>query len=360
MNTDSFEEILIDEKSMREMFYWCFLKFKLDPVSRQGRGGVEDKIGAFIDRFSNNCVNWLIFRHLFNGKGYTADADFFLYRYKSAKKSPDIIGIKKDNGQTIPFCFFNKSIWEMADDKMPFIEVKGLRKSQALAHLGSPQFNENNYFCYVETDFDEHYLLTAFKDDILSFADSMKMDPAYIKDNSSGVLISPPELEMPKSIGTIRLLGIYKGSEIKTHFTECASGVNPWYLVSIEEASSEDISKHTEFLSQKTTDGRYEYKCDVTNKFLPFYVDKNELVISKKNFLSYIVIKIKEKTLINHYSLEPGIYKVNFKKFSRSSKETEYLNYKSMLDHKFKGFQRSPKDSTGDLIMLIDRLVYPA
>jgi hypothetical protein len=51
--------------------------------------------------------------------------------------------------------------------------------------------------------------------------------------------------------------------------------------------------------------------------------------------------------------------KVNFKEFSRSSKETEYLNYKSMLDHQFKGCQQSPKDSAEDLIMLIDRLVNP-
>ena len=60
-----YEEIKITNKDMLPLLYWCFLKYRFDPSSRQGIGGREDKIGGFIDRFSNQSINWLLFDNIF-------------------------------------------------------------------------------------------------------------------------------------------------------------------------------------------------------------------------------------------------------------------------------------------------------
>ena len=86
------------------------MKFKLDPSSRQGTGGREDKIGGFIDRFSNSCVNWVIFNHLLRNDNFHIDPDYFFYNKKSAKRCADIIGLKGQSGKLVPFTFFEKEV----------------------------------------------------------------------------------------------------------------------------------------------------------------------------------------------------------------------------------------------------------
>jgi len=351
-----FEEIKIDKDSMLEMCYWCFLKYQIDPSSRQGLGGREDKIGSFIDRFSNNIINWLIFKNIFKAKSYTVESDFFFYSQKSAKKGADVLGIKKNNGELIPFFQFNNTAWEKVISEAPFIEVKGLRKNQNLAHLGLPQFARDHFYCYVETDFDEHYLLNLFDKEIYNYSKSMEMNPIYIKDNTKGIILSPSSLSPPSKIGSLRLLGIYKGTEIEEHFTKCEGGVKPYYLSSIEELSEKDKRKHKNFVSIKLTNGKYNHNPCKSDGFIPFYLSNKKLLISDKNsYKSYMVLKINEETEINKYLLKPGIYKLIFKKFERSSKETEYINYKSILNHNNQ-LENYLTDCTKELINLIDQI----
>lgn len=355
---DLYEELSIDKDAMLEMIYWCFLKFRIDPTSRQGIGGIEYKIGGFIDRFSNTCVNWLIFRHILKNKDYEVDSDYFIYKEKSAKKSPDILGIKKKNGQVIPFCKFNDTKWEMVNEEMPFIEIKALRKTQNLAHLGEPQFSTNHFFCYVETDFDEHYLLNFFEKKIYESANAMKMSSSYIKNNSRNIIIEPPFLSAPQKIGTIKLLGIYKGEEIKKEFTPCEDGFSPYYLSTVEIISEADLDKRTEFIKVNVINGKYEHKPDPnTSSHIPFYVNQDNFYIAdKKKILSKLLIKVERETYINEFLIPVGFATIIFKKFSRSKNETEYINHKFIIDQRNDMGHKAPKDSTEELINIIDKI----
>ena len=356
-NTNLYEEISIDKDAMLEMIYWCFLKFTIDPTSRQGIGGIEYKIGGFIDRFSNTCVNWLIFRHILKNKEYMVDSDYFIYKEKSAKKSPDILGIKNKNGQVIPFCKFNETKWEMVNDEMPFIEIKALRKSQNLAHLGEPQFSTNHFFCYVETDFDEHYLLNFFENKIYEFSKAMKMSDSYITNNSQNVIITPPSLSPPTKIGTIKLLGIYKGDEIKKQFTACEEGNSPWYMSSFEILTEADLKKGVEFNKVEVIDGKYEHKLGPSSSHIPFYVNQDSFYIStQKKTLSKLVIKVERETYINNCLIPIGFATIVFKKFERSKKETEYINHKFIIDQKNDMGHKGLLDSTEELINIMDKI----
>ena len=51
-----FEKIEITKEDFLPLLRWCLIKYKLDPASRQGIGGVEHKIGGFIDRFQTNVL----------------------------------------------------------------------------------------------------------------------------------------------------------------------------------------------------------------------------------------------------------------------------------------------------------------
>jgi hypothetical protein len=342
---------------MLEMIYWCFLKYTIDPTSRLGIGGIEYKIGGFIDRFSNTCVNWLIFRHILKNKNYIVDSDYFIYKEKSAKKSPDILGIKNKNGQVVPFCKFNDTKWEMVNEEMPFIEIKALRKTQNLGALGEPQFATKHFFCYVETDFDEHYLLNFFENKIYEFSKAMKMSDSYITNNSQNVIITPPSLSPPTKIGTIKLLGIYKGDEIKKQFSAWGEGEKPYYLSSVEILDESSLKKNAVFSKVDVIDGKYEHKLSSTSSHIPFYINQNSFYVSnQKKILTKLVIKVERDTYINNFLIPPGFATLIFKKFDRSKKETEYINHKFIIDQKNGIGHKGLRDSTDELIDIMDKI----
>ena len=84
LNTDTIE---ITKNDFAPLLHWCLIKFIVDPGSRMGIGGRADKIGGFIDRWSNQCVNWVMFNHLLRNEEFNIDPDYFFYSAKSAKKS---------------------------------------------------------------------------------------------------------------------------------------------------------------------------------------------------------------------------------------------------------------------------------
>ena len=205
-----FEKIEITKKDFLPLLQWCLVKFKLDPTSRQGIGGREDKIGGFIDRFSNQCVNWLIFNHILSNENFGVDPDMFFYNAKTAKKCADVIGIKGEDGKLVTLTYFDKDKW-VHKKNAPFVEVKTVRKSQYCSGLGLPQYDDNHYYVYVESEFNELYLYNFFE----TFPEeNLNMSESYIKDNSENI-ITKPVLDLPDNIATLRLLGIYKGHELK-------------------------------------------------------------------------------------------------------------------------------------------------
>lgn len=333
LSSNIFDEIKIETKDFLPMLYWCFVKFQIDPTSREGIGGRKDKIGGFIDRFSNQCVNWLIFNHILKPYDISVDPDFFFYNAKSAKKCADILGVRKDN-KLYPFTLFNKDSWEHIDG-MPFIEIKALRKSQNLAHLGTPQFSDDHYYCYVETDFDDLYLLKIFQEALYENKKLMYMDPGYIKDNSLNIIFNHfEELTEPKYIGTMKLINVINGNEIKKHFLECAEGVKPYYFDSFEQIDESAINSKMRKFPIDVKDGKILFNAESRSKHISFYIDKSdikEIHNGSQIFAGNMKIYSEESFHINHIEIPQGYVKLNFKKFDRSRKETEYCNYKNAL-----------------------------
>jgi DNA-binding HxlR family transcriptional regulator len=62
-----------------------------------------------------------------------------------------------------------------------FLEPRGIDVFPIMIELSI--FSTKHFFCYVETDFDEHYLLNFFEKKIYEFSKAMKMSDSYIYQN---------------------------------------------------------------------------------------------------------------------------------------------------------------------------------
>tara|TARA_B100000787_G_C16180779_1_gene291679 strand:+ start:748 stop:1830 length:1083 start_codon:yes stop_codon:yes gene_type:complete len=348
---NNYETIEITKEDFLPYLHWCLIKFQIDPSSRRGIGGVNHKIGGFIDRFSNQCVNWIIFNHLLRNEKFKVDPDYFFYREKSAKKCADIIGLKGENGKVVPLTYFNKTEWVHINNA-PFIEVKTLRKDQQIAHLGMTQYRDNNYFVYVESDFDELYLFNLIEGFLEKDFD-MSMNEIYVKDNSDNVLLSS-KVERPNKIATIRLMGTYKGADLKEHNLEFPMGKNPRYIGSIEKVNEKDTINPNKRIATKITDERFIYDPweEKLNEWLPIYTKANsiQMIHKERKTKGYLFIEVEEPCFLNEHHLEKGFYKINFKILDRSGKETEIFNHKSVYDNVNHNYPVFPDDRTDELI----------
>ena len=344
-----FKKIEITKKDFFPLLNWCLIKFKLDPSSRQGIGGREDKIGGFIDRFSNQCVNWMILNHMLSNENLKVDPDMFFYNAKSAKKCADVIGIKGKDNKLVTLTYFDKDKW-VHKENAPFVEVKALRKSQNCCGLGLPQFDANHYYVYVESEFNELYLYNFFE----NFSEQdLKMSESYIKDNSENI-IKEPIFDLPDNIATLRLLGVYKGSELKKHNLEYKPGENPRYITSIEPVNEEDIPTRIKFSRTINSDRFiYEPRKRMYEEFLPIYTNSKSIEIrhGKEEYVSKLYLKVNKKCFFNEHDLDEGFYIVNFKEFQRSGKEIEIFNHKSVYDTKCHKSNIFPTEASKELIL---------
>ena len=145
-NNYFFEPFEIKKEEMESHLHWCFVKYLLDQGgSKIGTGSRRSKVGEFIDRFSNQISNWLIFQHILKEYDLEVVRDNFFYSDIQAKKAPDILGLKKDN-KIIPFSLF-KNKW-IPEDGMPQVEVKTFRENQYLGAIPNRQFEDNFYYCF--------------------------------------------------------------------------------------------------------------------------------------------------------------------------------------------------------------------
>lgn len=349
-----YDEIEITTEDFLPYLKWCLLKFQNDPSSRRGTGGIEYKIGGFLDRFSNQCINWILFNHLLKNKDFKIDPDYFLYAKTSAKKCADIIGLCAKNGKKIPLSYFNKTKWEHVEGA-PFIELKTLRRDQKIAHLGMTQYNDNNYYAYVESHFDELYLFKLIQG-FDSQSHDITMSSVYIKDNSENILLSP-EIIPPEKIATIRLLGIYKGKDLKEHNLEFPQGKKPRYVSEIKKINENEmkIPKEKQILESISTQRFiYDPKNECNNEWLPIYTDGKSIDLiyhkTKEKTKGHMFIRVNRNTFLNEYALDSGLYRIIFKVFDRSGKETELFNHKSIYDSKNHRNDSHPKDCTNELI----------
>ncbi len=352
-----YKTIEIEKKDFLPLLKWCLIKFQSDPQSRQSIGGRADKIGGFIDRFSNQCVNWIMFNYLLSEKNFKIDPDFFFYNAKSAKKCADVIGLRGINQDIVPLSHFVKDQW-VHDSNCPFIEVKTVRDSQYMVGLGMPQYDDNHYFVYVESEFDDLYLFN-FLDQLTIQDLNLSMDRAYLKDNSLNIIKSPA-VDMPNKIATLRLLGIYKGSDLKKHNLSFKEKEPIRYLKSIIPVNEKDIPTRSKGMKTLIENDVFVYDplTENKNQYLPIHTKAKHIHIihSKKKTIGKIYIKVDKPCHFNEFNLDIGFYEVEFGTFLKRSKEIEIFNHKSIFDVKNHKDSTFPKDHTEELITKLEKI----
>ena len=135
---------------------------------------------------------------------------------------------------------------------------------------------------------------------------------------------------------------------------EYKQGQNPRFISSIEPANVGDIPPGQKNHNTLINHDRFIYEpiSSSYKEFLPIYTNGNsiELVHGAKKTLGHMYIKVNRSCTFNEYNLEQGYYKVLFKRFMRSGKETEIINHKSVYDSKYHKSENFPKEISDELI----------
>ena len=357
MTIDKYQEIEISEADFLPLLKWCLLKFEFDPSSRRSFGGRDDKIGGFIDRFANQCVNWIIFNHLLADKDFEVDPDFFFYNEKSAKKCADVIGLKGNSGKIVPLSYFVKDEW-IHEKNIPFIEVKTVRNSQFMTSLGMPQFNDNHYFVYVESVFDDLYLFNFFNK--LDINDqNLTMDSIYLKDNSKNI-IQMPNSNLSEKIATLRLLGTYKGSDLIKHNLSFSINEPIRYIKDLRSIEEVDIPPKSKGMKTMINDDVFIYDPanEKKNQFLPIYTKANcvQIIHSSKMLMTKLYIEVIDSCYLNQFKLDAGFYEIEFAVFKKKSQEVELFNHKCIYDQSNYVHDSYPTDCTDELINKLEEV----
>lgn len=345
-------EITIDD--LKKIVYFILIKFRGDSHHRQGTSSKRDLIGGYIDRWFNKVAETVIFNDLLKDKSYKVVSDYFLYGNDSEKNAPDILGIKKASSEHIPFSKFENGTWVVTSG-MPRIEVKVVRQDQALLGVREPQMIDD-YYVFIESKLEGDYLTAIFEDEVFEdkYIQEIEMSDEFIlKDENTQIL---PHYKMRKSekIGTMRLIGTYTKDELRSNTTLCVKNVSPIYFSSATNANR--VVKPQSEVDYLTIDKDGKVNLGVGNDsevYLPFSINAvnggvNRLKILKRNKGS-LYLESDRVLFVDGYKTQPGIVKIEFKTFERSSSWDENVCSKFMLE-------KYGKDSTQQLISLFDEI----
>ena len=343
-----YPEINITKDDLRKIIYFILMKFRGDPVHRQGTSAKRDLIGGYIERWFNKIAETVIFDELLKSKKYKVVSDYFIYANDSEKNAPDILGL--NNKKVIPFVKYVNGSWKSVSG-MPRIEVKVVRKDQALLGVREPQMIDD-YYAFIESDLDGDYLTAVFDQKVFDkkYFDELKMSEEFIESDIDSQIIKHLEVSPTERIGTMRLIGIYTQKELRDNSVLCQKDVSPYYFGEASNKSPASKSRLNEklILDKK---GRFTYKYDESYVCLPVSIDnpKNaRLTVIKKNKGS-IYLNSTEDITIGGFSLNKGDIVVEFKKFDRSSKWDENIMLKQTLE-------KYGDDSTKELVKLFDKI----
>lgn len=335
-------KLVVDFKyeDLKKLIYWIILKFKEDEFHHQSSSVKSDLIGGFLDRWFNRASEFLIFQELLKDKNYDIVIDNYLYGQDTQKNAPDVIGLydKKSGDVLAKFTEFVDGRWEHIKG-MPFIEVKTNRKTQSLIAVGETQMDENHYYLLAESNVRDDYLVTLFDKSLFDkkVFDSLLTKEDFIKSDSGHLIINPKPLEYNEELGFFKLLGIFTGKEVKK-YSVYARGKNggsdaekPYYYAGAEVVSTIRGAD----LEEQIKEGPYWYVIK-DEKYVPFvvkYLEKNsEIKYIKKN-KGNAYIRVKGKVQTNDDILKDGDYKINFKKFDRSSGKSEFIGDKHVFEY---------------------------
>lgn len=353
-------KIDITKEDLISMIYFIISKFEFDIFHMQGTSSKSDLLGGFIDRWINRIPEVLIFnKMLLKDKDYKVINDYFVYGNDSDKNAPDVLGLKLDNGKIFKFAEFENTTWKQIKG-MPWIEVKTFRKNQKMFTIRDTQMEDEHYYVMAESDISPNYLKILFQDIIFDkkYYENIIMNETFIKSNDKKSLQQPKEVEKynKESIGTIKLLGIYKGKDIKKIANLCPPGFKPYYFNGVEEiekARGVDFNSHV-LNEESATYGENEWTInkDVLNikETINVYGENlDNIVVVKKNKSSWYITVINDCE-INEIKLEKNKkYKIVFTKFDRSSNWNEYITLKKTLDNE-------ENDRTNELVAEFDEI----
>lgn len=330
-------KIKFEKDHLKKLIYWIMCKFKADKF-HQGLSGKRDLIGGFFDRWLNRAPEFLIFDKLLENKNYQVVLDNFLYGHDTNKNAPDVIGLEQNGNISAVFTEFYDDRW-IQKSNMPFIEVKTFRNDQYLTAVNETQMNDDHYFVFVESNIKKNYLSTIFEDGVFNeeIYKSLAMSNRFVKSNKKENLILPQKLKKIPDLGFFKLIGIYKGREVKK-YSYLAKGKRSGtpadkvrYISTIEEKNS--VNGHGTF---EIEEGIFKYDNGEDKKYAPIYIkylSKNSKIIIKKKYKGNIKLKVVGRVRINSEMLEDGYYRINFKKMDRNSSKNEFIGHKDVFEN---------------------------
>jgi len=335
----------------KKYIYWTICKFKEDEF-HYGIVGKRDLIGGFFDRWLNRAPEFLIFDKLLQNRSYSIVLDNFLYGQDTEKNSPDVIGIKTNEGRIIKFTEFVDGGWKHIEG-MPFIEVKTFRKDQKLVNLWETQYNEYHYYVFVESNVIDDYITALFQEELFAdeIFDSLKTPEDFIKSDSKQQIITPKKLKRPINLGFFKLIGIFKGGEVKNKCMLVEGGRNPQKPLTLESIESVPTAKIKD--RKNINSGFWIYQNDKNEQSLPMMVklEENSVINIVSDGTLTIYIQVMGMAKINGKPLEEGFYKIKFKRFDKSSSKSEYMGYKCI-------FENDAEDVTNELIGKFDAIYH--
>lgn len=343
-----YPEIEITKEELSRIIYFILMKFRGDPLHMQGTSSKRDLIGGYIERWVNKIAETAIFDNLLKDKKYKALPDYFVYGNDSEKNAPDILALEKNDGSILPFSKYKDGKWVTVEG-MPRIEVKVFRKDQSLIGVREPQMIDD-YYVFVESELEPDYLTAIFEKDIFSeeYFNQLEMPEELIESDTGKQIIEHAEMKKGKKIGKLRLLGIYSKEEVKNNTVLCGKGISPYYF---SNATNVDI-KRTDIkelsISKK---GILDYKLE-GGIYLPTIINGLEgkkIKVSRENKGS-VYFYSPSNISINGVKCGPGMIKIDFKKFDRSSSWDENIISKYIIEN-------CANDCTAELISFFDSIV---
>lgn len=344
----NYPEIEITKEDLRKIIYFILMKFEGDPLHRQGTSAKRDLIGGYIERWFNKIAETVIFDNLLKDKNYKVVSDYFIYSNDSEKNAPDILGLE-DSEKTVPFVRYNNGTWKTVSG-MPRVEVKVVRKDQALVSVREPQMIDD-YYAFIESDLDNDYLTAIFEDEVFDekYFNELVMSGEFIESDDDSQIINHVKVTPTNRIGTMRLIGIYTKQELRDNSILCGKDVSPYYFGNALNKSPKTRLNEKLDLDER---GRFVYEYNSSYICLPVSIDNPsnaKITILKKNKGS-VYLNSSEDISIGGIPLKGGDILVEFKRFDRSSKWDENILLKQTLE-------KYGIDSTGELINLFDEIV---
>jgi len=348
-------ECKFEIEDLKKILYWTTCKFRIDKFHHTTLAGKRDLIGGFFDRWVNRAAELVIFKNLLKEKSYDAVMDFFFYGQETEKNAPDIIGLQEKNGNVlVKFAEYADGNWTHRSGT-PWIEVKTFRKNQRLIAIKESQMKDEHFYVLVESDVRDDYLTAVLDKSVFSdnIFDSFKMKGDFIKSDKNKSLIQPNKITPSYDLGCFRLIGIFKGSEVKRYCklckgkTEQSPADNPRYIDNIQKI---EIVRGTP--SEPLQEGLFSYSFGDAI-YLPILVKlltANSCVKIAKRQKTSFYASVKGKATLNEHELSNGSYKVNFKTFKRNTTQSEWVGYKSL-------FEKYAQNSQDELLDVFDQLV---